>query len=193
MCLFNSSKIPDKAIVALRGETVFGLAVKLNDQTAINKLMRLKDRPFDSDKQFVIALDSKDEIGKYALISPKAKKIIDKYLPGPLTLVLPKNPDFAHPYFDHFSTIGVRVPIFKPLNKVLRRNGPILLTSANLRGAPPARSTKELRQNTTLSQHITKIFPGRIGNNPPTTILKIDEKDHLSILRQGALKILEAK
>jgi L-threonylcarbamoyladenylate synthase len=185
--LKNPLKIPNGTVAALPTETIFGLAVKLNDQTAIDELMSLKNRPLGSDKQFALALNNPDEIGKYALISPKAREIINKYLPGQLTLVLTKNPNFTHQYFDNFLTIGFRIPNFKSLNKIIKVNGPLLLTSANLRDEPPAASAQEIRQNPKLSKHVDKIFLGQAGNNPPTTVLKIDENNNLIILRQGAL------
>ncbi len=124
-------------VVELATETVMGWAARLDDWIAITKLMELKDRPLGDEKQFALALSDSAAIRQYALVDPLAAQIIADYLPGKLTLVLPKNPQFRHPYFDHYSTIGFRVPDYPPLQNVLAEAGPLLLTSANRRGELP--------------------------------------------------------
>ena len=58
--------------------------------------MRMKERDFDSGKVFTLVPESKEAISKYVQVSEKAQKLIDKYMPGEITLILPKNPEFRH-------------------------------------------------------------------------------------------------
>lgn len=153
-------------ILTVPTETVEGYAVTLSSEEDIRTLMKLKDRDFNSGKVFTLVPESKAAIKKYAFIPDAAKSFIDQYLPGELTLVLPKNPDFHHFYYDHFDTIGIRIPDYPPFQKILTELGPLILTSANPRGGTPKSITGHL----------------------PSTIVDFTSKTP-RILRQGNLKI----
>ena len=131
-------------IVTIPTETVEGYAVRLCDESAIYDLMRLKDRDFTSGKIFTLVPESKSTISRYALIPPAAQPLIDQYIPGELTIILPKNPNFIHPYYDHFTTIGIRSPAHSLFKTILPLTGPLLLTSANPRGGTPKSTTGHL-------------------------------------------------
>lgn len=83
-------------ILTVPTETVEGYAVALSSEEDIRALMKLKDRDFNSGKVFTLVPESKAAIKKYALIPDAAKPFIEKYLPGGLTLLLPKNPKIHH-------------------------------------------------------------------------------------------------
>jgi len=131
-------------ILVVTTETVEGYAVRLDDEVGIRELMVLKDRDFDSGKIFTLVPKDKSDISKYAIIPPAAKPLIEKYIPGELTLILPKNPAFHHFYYDHYDTIGIRIPDYAPFHKILKELGPLILTSANPRGGTPKSITGHL-------------------------------------------------
>lgn len=131
-------------ILTVPTETVEGYAVKLTDTIGIQDLMHLKGRDFDSGKVFTLVPKNKSDISKYTLIPDSAKPLIDEYIPGELTLILPKNPNFHHFYYDHFDTIGIRIPDYRPFQKILNELGPLLLTSANPKGGTPKSITGHL-------------------------------------------------
>lgn len=153
-------------ILIVPTETVEGYAVPLNDEEAILELITLKDRNYDSGKVFTLVPKNKSEIKKYALIPKPAKKLIEKFIPGELTLILPKNPNFKHFYYDHFDTIGIRIPDYEPFLKILKTTGPLILTSANKKGGTPK----------------------SITGHQPSTIIDFTSKTP-KILRQGDLEI----
>lgn len=124
-------------VVTVPTETVEGYAVALSSKDAVSSLMSLKERSFDSGKVFTLVPESKEAIAKYAIIPSKAQPLIDQYFPGELTLILPKNPSFRNSYFDHFETIGIRIPNHPLFPLIADSVGPILLTSANPRGGTP--------------------------------------------------------
>lgn len=131
-------------IVTIPTETVEGYAVSFSSKQAIRDLMKLKSRYFNSGKIFTLVPPSTREISKYALISPRARTLIDKYIPGELTIILPKNPNFHHFYYDHYDTIGIRIPDHPLFAEILPQVGPLLLTSANPRGGTPKSITGHL-------------------------------------------------
>ena len=131
-------------IITVPTETVEGYAVRLDDEIGIRELMQLKNRDFNSGKIFTLVPKNKTEISKYAIIPNSVKSFIDKYIPGEITLILPKNPSFHHFYYDHFNSIGIRIPDYVPFQKVLESSGPLILTSANPRGGTPKSITGHL-------------------------------------------------
>ena len=124
-------------IVTVPTETVEGYAVLLSSEKAIKDLMNLKDRDFNSGKVFTLVPESITAISNYAQIPTGAEPLISRYFPGELTLILPKNPDFHHFYYDHFDTIGIRIPDHPLFKEILPGTGPLILTSANPRGGTP--------------------------------------------------------
>lgn len=131
-------------IVTIPTETVEGYAVRLDDIDAIHKLMQMKDRDYNSGKIFTMVPESVQQIGNYVIVPEAAKSIIEHYIPGELTIILPKNPSFRHPYYDHYATIGVRIPSHPIFASILPETGPLLLTSANPRGGTPRSTTGHL-------------------------------------------------
>ena len=155
-------------IVTVPTETVEGYAALLSSEKAIRDLMKLKDRDFNSGKVFTLVPESTAVISSYTQIPIEAKSLINRYFPGELTLILPKNPGFHHFYYDHFDTIGIRIPDHPLFKEILPETGPLILTSANPRGGTPK----------------------SITGHKPSTIIDFT-LGNPKILRQGNLKIPE--
>ncbi len=160
-------KLLSGEVATLPTETVEGYAVALGSERGIRELMRIKDRNFDSDKIFTLVPESKSAISKYAIVPTAAQALIDRFMPGELTIILPKNPNFQHFYYDHYATIGIRIPDHPVFENLLAKSGAVLLTSANPKGGTP------------------KSFTGHL----PSTIVDFADPTAPKILRQGNLKI----
>ena len=173
-------------ILAVPTETVYGLAVKLDNTAAIRKLLDLKNRQIDSGKVLTIMVADVDDIKKYALVNRQTMNLARHYFPGELTLILPKRRAFKHPYFDHFDTVGIRIPDHKYLLELLRTAGPLLVTSANPRGEAPCRDSKEVAKRL---PNVDTIVEGESGGNLPSTIIDWTEEEPIPI-RQGGLLIV---
>ena len=101
-------------------------------------------------------------------------------------LILPKNPEFDHLYFNHFTTVGIRIPASPHFEKLLKDTGPLLLTSANPRGDQPAISSDEVAR--TLPK-VDLIVEGRTREGKlPSTVVDLTKKSPL-VVRQGDLKL----
>ncbi len=172
-------------VIALPTETVFGLAISLNSATALEKLIYLKRRDLKSGKVFTLVPESVAAIESYALLTKSARDFL-KYIPGEITLILHKNPEFSHPYFNHFSTIGIRIPKSSLFSALLPSSGPLLLTSANPRGDQPATDSE------TIKETLPKVDLLVTGKTPqgrlPSTIVDLTGKKPI-IVRQGSLVI----
>jgi len=168
-------------IVAFPTDTVYGIAAMPFDKKAVRKLYRIKKR--GKKKPIALLVSSKKMAGKFAInMSSKAKKLISKYWPGPLTLVFKKRrsvPDFLT---SGLPTIGIRMPKNKiALQLIKKAGGALAVTSANLSGNRPAVSADQIKG----LKGIDLILDGgkcRIGT-PSSVFAFIGGK--LKVLRKG--------
>ncbi len=122
-------------LVAFPTETVYGIGVVADDKEAVKRLFQVKDRPLN--KPLTIHVVSADEVKRYVDPIPEmGRRLIEKYWPGPLTLV------FDLP---HASSIGLRFPANAVAQALIRGCGaPVAATSANLSGEEPAVTGEEV-------------------------------------------------
>lgn len=193
MRLLSRNKIKEAAnilneggILAVPTETVYGLAVKIDNIPAINKLLDLKDRGIESGKVLTLMVPTVKDIENYARLDRRSRNLAVRYFPGELTMILPKSRLFKHPYFDHFRNIGIRIPDHDYMLKLLEETGPLLVTSANLRGEAPCLSAQEVSQRL---PEVDASVRGGCGRSLPSTILDLTEM-HPRTIRQGGLLIV---
>ena len=178
--------IKNGKIVAVPTETVYGLAVKADDIKAINRLLVLKRREAGKGKRLTMMVPDVNDINKYAHLNRKSENLIRHFLPGELTVIIPKKRSFRNNYFDHFDDIGFRVPKHKFMLKLLKKTGPLLVTSANLKGEAPCMSGKEVKQRV---PGVDVIVNGKAHGGLPTTVIDLCD-DTPVIKRQGGLLIV---
>ena len=182
----------DRGIVAVPTETVFGLAVGLDGYNSLSQLIRLKERQAGSGKVFTLVPNRVEEIGRYGVVNEVAERLIEEYVPGELTVILPKNPGFSHRYFDHFQTVGVRIPRDEFILTLLEEYGePILLTSANRRGKTALKTAAEVLGEFTAAE-VPFVVGGVAGGARPSTVVDCTGEG-VRVLRGGGVKILDGK
>ena len=123
-------------LVAFPTETVYGLGANVFDERALRKIFIAKKRP--ADNPFIAHISDPDQIPLLAeRITPSAKKFIERFFPGPLTVVLPKRSTVPSVATAGLSTIGIRMPDHPVAQALLRACGvPLAAPSANLSGRP---------------------------------------------------------
>ena len=168
--------LKDDFVVAVPTETVYGLAVSLDSMKAIEEMNRIKKR---EDKIYTLMVANIEDIGKYALVSDVARDVIEKYMPGKITVVLPKNSDFKNEYFDSYDTVGIRIPKHTLMLDLLKMSGPLLVSSANISKQSPCFSSEEVLDKL----EVDIVVRGKSGAALPSTVVKIT--DEIKILRQG--------
>ena len=175
-------------------ETVYGLAARLTDSQAVNKLIQLKGR--SENHPLALAFPSADAIGDVCSeMSPLALRLARRCLPGPVSLVLDVSPESVfwklpketQNNVSLQSTICCRVPDHPLLLTVLGElNEPIVLTSANKSGQGETADVEQIV--TDLGDGIDILLDnGSIVSPKPSTIVKIIGDD-FTILREGVLK-----
>lgn len=139
-------------LVAFPTETVYGLGANGFDEDACRKIYEAKGRP--SDNPLILHISSIDELDEIVReITPAAKKIMDKFWPGPVTLILPKSDKVPPVVTGGLETVAVRFPSNKIAQAIIKEAGlPIAAPSANLSGKP----------SPTLAEHVLKDLDGRI-------------------------------
>lgn len=123
-------------LLAFPTDTIYGVGCVFNEKSAFDKLVALKKRP--PQKPFTLMLKDKEEIEKYAYVDEKTKRIIDRFLPGELTLIL-KVKENLYPWVSlNATTIGIRVSGLKQVRDLIENVGnPLLVTSVNESLEPP--------------------------------------------------------
>ncbi|MGL4990016.1 MAG: L-threonylcarbamoyladenylate synthase [Sarcina sp.] len=127
--------IIESGIVAFPTETVYGLGANALDEKAVLKIFEAKGRP--QDNPLIVHVASKD-ISNYVTEVPKvATELIDKFWPGPLTLILKKKDIIPKRTSAGLDSIGLRMPSDEIALELIRRSGkPIAAPSANISGRP---------------------------------------------------------
>jgi L-threonylcarbamoyladenylate synthase len=175
--------IKSGGVVAFPTETVYGLGSNAYDEQAVKKIFELKGRP--QDNPLIVHISKKQDVYIVAREIPeKAKVLIGEFWPGPLTLVLPKNPSIPDIVTAGLDTVAVRMPDHPIALKLIRLSGvPIAAPSANISGKPSA----------TQPEHIKKYFgekvfliEGKVKIGIESTVLDLTE-DVPKILRPGAI------
>ena len=186
-----AKKLLDGGVVAFPTETVMGLGVIYDNFDAYNRLNKIKGRP--EGKPYTMMLSRVEEINIYANISETAKKVIDAFLPGPLTVLLKSKENVPGWVTHNTGVIGIRVPNFPLVNELLNLVGkPLLVPSANPSNLPPATKVNEvvIYFNVTLDYIVNNDSLQEL----PSTIVDLTT-DEVKILRQGKIskkEILES-
>lgn len=176
-------------LVAFPTDTVYGLAAMLTIPQAIDQLFVVKGR--EASKAIAVLVGDLQALTQVtAEMSSAAQQLAQRFWPGPLTLVvarhpaLPKNlsPEASSP-----PTVGVRMPDHPHALALLKRSGPLAVTSANLSGKANTSSAQEVYEQ--LHDRIPLILDG--GNTPggaPSTVVDCTGTS-LKILRAGPIKL----
>jgi L-threonylcarbamoyladenylate synthase len=142
-----SKLISSGEIVAFPTETVYGLGANALDPLAILKIYQMKGRPSDN-PLIVHVADMKTLRRLVNEISPRDMRIIKKFWPGPVTLVLKKSKIVPKITTGGLSTIAVRMPRNKIALALIKRSGfPIAAPSANISGRPSPTNASHVKDD----------------------------------------------
>ena len=141
-----ASAIARGGIVVFPTETVYGLGADATDPGAVSRIFRAKGRP--SDNPLIVHIADREDIFLAAsAVSPEAMLLAERFMPGPISIVLPKNPSLAPNVTAGLDTVAVRLPVCREARDFIRASGrPIAAPSANLSGKPsPTRAEHVIR------------------------------------------------
>ena len=122
-------------IIGMPTDTVYGLAADPFHTGAADRLFRLKGRPRHVELPVLVASEEQ-ALSLCTAVPVEARRLMERYWPGPLTLVLPRRPDLDADLGEEDATIGIRCPAHPVPLAICAKVGPIATTSANRHGEP---------------------------------------------------------
>lgn len=174
-------------LVAFPTETVYGLGADARRSDAVAGIFEAKGRP--SDNPLIVHIARRSQLDELVLPYPAlAGELMERFWPGPLTIVLPAKPDALSPLVTaNLPTVGVRMPDHRLALELLSRAGvPVAAPSANRSGRP----------SPTLADHVLEDLGGRIhgvidggatGVGLESTVVELEGENAVRILRPGGV------
>ena len=131
-------------VVAFPTETVYGLGADARSADSVKKIFEAKGRP--SDNPLIVHIYDKAQIGEIAaVVTPLAQKLVDSFMPGPITVIMKKKETIPSEVTAGLDTVGIRMPVDKVCAEFLRECGvPVAAPSANLSGSPSPTSARHV-------------------------------------------------
>lgn len=171
-----SDIIKKSGIVIYPTETVYGIGANIFSEEALKKVFAIKKR--DMEKPISVAVSGFKMMDDLAHINKKERRFIEKFLPGPVTVVLKKKEKVPDALTSGSELVGIRYPDHETTIKLIELAGvPITSTSANISGEAAPRKVEEIK---ICADYI--IDGGECRGEPSTVVDLVN----LKILRKGA-------
>lgn len=181
----KAAKILQKGeILAFPTETVYGVGVVFDNEAAFKSLVNLKKRP--PNKPFQLMCSSLKQASEYVEVGPKAKKVMEEFLPGELTVLVHSKAGLPEQVTLGTGVVGIRVPASEFVLRMIAKVGkPCLVTSANRSGEPTSTKYDE----------VLKIFDGEVGgivkgectSLVASTIIDLTSENEVKLIREGPI------
>ena len=177
--------LKNDGIVIFPTETVYGIGGKATSNKVVDRVYQAKQRPRAKAVNILVA--NVKEIEKYAVITSKIeRKIIENFMPGPLTIILKKKDGFGDYFTAENDTIGVRIPDNKIINTILDAiDFPLIAPSANISDRPSGIRAQDIAED--FKDTVDIIIDGgdaKLGTS--STIVKVVNGE-IQILRAGEI------
>ena len=173
-------------IVGIPTETVYGLGADASNEEAVAKVFQAKGRP--ADNPLIVHLADFLQAVDYTKSIPElAYKLAERFCPGPLTMVLPKNDRIPMITSGGLDTVGIRVPSHTVMHRIIELSGcPIAAPSANTSGYPSPTSASHVMRD--MSGKIAAVVDGGSSEfGVESTVISIEGENTVRILRPGCV------
>lgn len=177
--------LAENKLVAFPTETVYGLGANALNGDAVKRIFEAKGRP--QDNPLIVHLESPEKAEKFAYTSDLYYKLAKAFMPGPITIIIPKKDVLSEAVTAGLDSVGIRVPLYAPARELIKEAGvPVAAPSANISGKP----------SPTKAEHVIADMDGRIeailcGDDckvgVESTVVKLTGDDSLVICRPGGI------
>jgi L-threonylcarbamoyladenylate synthase len=165
-------------------DTIYGVVAKASDDAAVEKLYKLKNREQKPGTIIAASIEQLEELG----IKRRYLTAVEQYWPNPISIIIPTGPTLAYVHQGKMS-LAIRLPKDQDLQELLKKTGPLVTSSANTPGDPPANTIEEAQKY--FGDKVDfYVDGGDLSDRPPSTIIRIID-DAIEVLREGAVKIDE--
>jgi L-threonylcarbamoyladenylate synthase len=163
-------------------DTVYGIAARATDQSAVARMYALKKREHKPGTVIAADIEQLVSLG----LESRYLDSIAQYWPGPISFIIPAGDTLAYLHQD-VGGLAVRVTDSKAMRALLNKTGPLVTSSANQPGEPPANTVDEAWQYFQ-DQVDFYVDGGDLAGHQPSTLVRTTDTG-LLILRQGAVQI----
>ena len=171
-------------VLAVPTDTVYGLCSRSSSLRAMEKLKEVKDR--DPRKIFPIMCSSIQQASSLVNIDERSLKIMKRFMPGPLTIILKTRDDIPQHLITDNKTLAIRIAPKGVLQQVLQQlNEPVFMTSANQSGQAVCTCWQQVEQRCPLAAGVLEGEP--LGNQASTVLDATN--DELVIQRDGKISL----
>lgn len=179
--------VRDGLCIVLPTDTVYGIGANAFDDDAVQRLLDAKERGRDMPPPVLIAEPSM--VRAIADEVPAAANAVARaFWPGALTLILKAQPKSGMNLGETAGTVAVRVPDHDQVRELLRRTGPLAVSSANVSGSPAATTCDAAREQ--LGDRVAVYLDGgEAAGGVASTIIDFAATSTGKVLRLGALSI----
>lgn len=174
--------IREGGLVAFPTETVYGLGGNAFDPMAAERIFAAKGRP--SDNPLIVHVSHPSDAENFAVTNDTYYKLAEQFMPGPLTVILPKKDIIPISVTGGLETVAVRCPSHPAARKLIKKAGvPIAAPSANTSGKPSPTNGKHVFSD--MEGRIPMILDGgECAIGIESTVIRLEE-DGCTILRPG--------
>lgn len=176
--------LKDGKLVIMPTDTIYGIIGDATNEDVINKVYEVKERPHD--KPLLILVSNFSMLHELVTEIPKeTEKIINKFWPGPLTILFKKSSKVSDALTANSALVAIRMPNDKRLLNIMNHlNRPLISTSANISSHDAITNPNQLEEK--MKEKIDLIVDeGTVNNEASTLITIINGK--IEILREGSL------
>ena len=174
-------------VVAFPTETVYGLGADAWNPDAVKKVFETKGRP--ADNPLIVHISNIQEVEDFAeSISEDAKKLMEAFWPGPLTIIFFKKPEVLDIITGGLGTVALRWPKHPLSQDLIARAGPLVAPSANSSGNPSPTKAEHVKED--FGEDFPVIDAGTTDIGLESTVLDITEIPY-RIYRPGAISAKE--
>ncbi len=169
--------------VILPTETVYGLFAQALNEDAVNRVYQLKQRP--RDKAMNLNVSNLNDIYFFSQNTPFfLEKLYNRFMPGPLTIILKANKNVPFWVNSGLDTVGFRLPNHEQTLRLISETGPLIGPSANISGNESGKKFSDIQAQ--FSVDLPGIEDDQALTGIDSTILDLSGQK-ARILRQGAI------
>jgi L-threonylcarbamoyladenylate synthase len=168
-------------VLAIPTESYYALGARACDGEAVHRVCAIKGR--GDDKPVLVLISHRAQLAQLVSdVPPAAQVLMDRFWPGPLTLVFPAVAHLPQELTRGTGTVGIRQPARQDLLHLLHHVGPLTGTSANRTGHSPVRTAEQVLEE--LGEDVDLILDGGVtpGGLPSTLV---DITGSIRVLRAG--------
>ena len=172
-------------VIGIPTETVYGLGADALNPWAVKKIFEAKGRP--ADNPLIVHIYNIEQAEKIAHDIPDIFYLLaEKFWPGPLTMIVPKNSIIPEETSGELDTVGIRMPSHKVMRELIRISCPIAAPSANRSGYPSPTSAGHVMND--MNGKISAVIDGgECSFGVESTVICFDSENTVRILRPGSI------